>query len=304
MSKSHMDAQTLLLESLDSRWNQYRGHLKSCRRALSEGSVHDLRVATRRLLALAELVGAVAPQPGVRKIRTELKSALNRFDALRDTQVMLDEISRKPAFLPELEPFRQHLEKRKRRLLAKAGKLIAARQPGGLARRLKKVRERLAKQGPDLKERLLQAVDTTYLSAFRRYRRIDPEQPDTLHRARVAFKHLRYTLEVTHPLVRTFPETMFARMQDYQTALGDIQNETVLLRTLTRFEKRRSSRLPRTIRSHCRQSRARLIAAYMKNKGEMLTFWRPKPNQPFPWEAPHEPVRHPARHCRSTRNQA
>ncbi len=291
-----MDAQTLLLESLDSRWGQYRADLKTCRSTLSEESVHDLRVATRRLLALAELLRAVMPHPGTKKLLIALKAQLDRLDQLRDTQVLRIEISQNPDWQPELEPFRQHLERRECRLLRKAGQLIGTRRLGGLARRVRKVRERLEQQEPGLGERTLQAVDKTYLSAISRYRRIDPARPDTIHHVRIAFKHLRYTLETLYPLLGTFPEANLARMQAYQTQMGDIQNAEVFRRALARFGARKNRKVPRTLLRYCQQCRTRLIAAYMKNKGEIVTFWRPAPDQPFPWEEPHEPVHRPPRH--------
>ena len=88
-----MDAKTVLLESLDARWKKLRAELKICRNEFSEEAVHDLRVATRRLLALFDLLRVLIPRKRVQKIRRALKDQLDELDDLRDTQVLLADIS-------------------------------------------------------------------------------------------------------------------------------------------------------------------------------------------------------------------
>jgi CHAD domain-containing protein len=299
-----MDAQTLLLESLDSRWGNYREQLKTCRREFSEEAVHDLRVAARRLLALAGLIRAVAPHPRLQKIRTVLKEQLDGFDDLRDTQVMLAEISETLDTLPELKPFQQYLQKRERRLLREAEELIEALKLGGLAKRLERVRADIAEQGPsvDLNGRILQAVDEAYLTVTQRYGWLNPAQPATIHRVRVAFKKFRYTLEIIYPLLDAYPEANLKRMHDYQTTMGDIQDVEVFLRTLADFTEREDTYDPEPVHHYYEQRHTELIAVYVEEKGELFTFWRPQPDQPFPWEAKDEPVHRPARHRRRTRD--
>src|SRR5512135_1868694 len=94
----------LLLDPFNQRWENYRAQVFACRAEFSEPAVHDLRVAARRLLAVLEIVQGVAPQRRIRKLRQELKSHLDGFDSLRDTQVMLisvtENIESQPAFAP------------------------------------------------------------------------------------------------------------------------------------------------------------------------------------------------------------
>lgn len=51
-----MNIQTLLLDSLNTRWGKYKAELKICRQEFSEEAVHDFRVAARRLLAFLDLL--------------------------------------------------------------------------------------------------------------------------------------------------------------------------------------------------------------------------------------------------------
>ena len=301
-----MNAQALLLESLESCGEKYRKRLKACRRAFSEESVHDLRVAARRLLALVGLVRTVAPHPILQETRSEVKELLGGLDRLRDTQVMLAEISAKIDSLPELKPFQRDLLRRERRLLRATSRLVGEVKPGGLNRKLEKVQANLAEQdsSTDLNARILQAADDAYRSALLRYRRIDPTLPSTIHRTRIAFKKLRYTLEIIHPLLNADCAAILAKMRDFQNMMGNIQDVEVILRSLTDFEEREETLVSMRIRRHYVQRNSNAIAAFIKNKRKLLTLWRPRPDQPFPWETKHESVPRPARHRRRAGNPA
>lgn len=279
-----MNARELLLQAMDKRWETYREQIKTCRRAFSEEAVHDLRVAARRLLALADLIRAVRPHPRLQKIRKALKGQLDEFDALRDTQVMLAEVSETLESLPELKPLQQILQKRERRLLREAEEFIEALKPAGIARRLEKTRAEIANTDPGtvFDEAVLHAVDEAYATVLQRYAWIDPAQPATIHRTRIAFKRFRYMVEIVHPLLANFPPTHFKQMHDYQAAMGEIQDAEVFLFTLAELTE---AEAPEAIRRHYQQQHAQAIAAFLERKAQVETFWRPAPKQPFPWQA-------------------
>lgn len=284
-----MDANTLLLEAIDNRWEKYREQIKTCRREFSEEAVHDLRVAARRLLALVDLIRAVSPHPRLQKIRKALKGQLDEFDALRDTQVMLAEISETIETLPELKPLQQILQKRERRLLREAEEIVEDLKPAGIARRLEKVRTDIAGaiSGPEFDGLVLQAVDEAYGTVLQRYRWINPTQPATIHRTRIAFKRFRYMVEIVHPLLPGFPQANFKRMHNYQTTMGEIQDAEVFLFTLGDLAE---TDAPETVRRYYEQRHAELITAYIEDKGEVETFWRASPEQAFPWEDINETI--------------
>ncbi|PWH12774.1 MAG: hypothetical protein DDG60_11670 [Anaerolineae bacterium] len=277
-----MDARELLLRAIQTRWENYREQIKLCRREFSEEAVHDLRVAARRLLALVDLIRLIQPHPRLQKIRKSLKGQLDEFDDLRDTQVMLAEISETIQTLPELKPFQQTLQRRERRLLREAEEIIEDIKPAGIARRLEKTRADLERISTDssFDELVLHAVDETYAIVLQRYGWIDPAQPATIHRTRIAFKRFRYMLEIIHPLVPDFPQENFKRMHDYQTAMGEIQDAEVFLFMLEEVEWETSP----AIRLHYEQRHADLIKTFMERKNQIETFWRASPEQPFPWK--------------------
>jgi hypothetical protein len=56
-----------LLVSTQALWRGYRKKLRRCQEQFSEISVHDLRVQTRRLLALVSLVRAMIAHESIGK---------------------------------------------------------------------------------------------------------------------------------------------------------------------------------------------------------------------------------------------
>jgi CHAD domain-containing protein len=63
--------------------------LKRCQKKYSEAAVHDLRVATRRLISTLDLLSELRPDDDLRQTRRKLKKTLDLFSPLRDVQVQL-----------------------------------------------------------------------------------------------------------------------------------------------------------------------------------------------------------------------
>ncbi len=107
---ANLTVNQLLLEAVDQRWKKYRTELKRCRAEFSNEAVHDLRVAARRMLALVQLLNSIAARPRLQKLNRAFKDQLDQFDDLRDTQVMLAELSETIQELPQLQKFQYHLQ--------------------------------------------------------------------------------------------------------------------------------------------------------------------------------------------------
>ena len=92
----------LLAAALDSRWRSYCEQLRHSQQQFSEEAVHQLRVATRRLLAQITLLSCVAPSAALEKARRILKRRLAALGDLRDAQVQRLFIEQKAVSFPEL----------------------------------------------------------------------------------------------------------------------------------------------------------------------------------------------------------
>ncbi|MFZ5883175.1 MAG: CHAD domain-containing protein [Chloroflexota bacterium] len=275
----------LLLDALEKRWKTYLAERKRCRTEFSNEAVHDLRVALRRLLSLIQLLNSVEPRPRLCKLSRALKNQLDDFDELRDTQVMLAEISETIHDLPVLEPLQHHLERKERRLLKDLRKQLKNLDLKEIARRIRKTRDALtAQEKADWGAPLLRSVDDAFQIVRQRLMLVEPAQPATIHRVRIAFKKFRYMVEIIHPLLEDFPEENLRRMNEYQTLMGEIQDAEVFLQTLADFETSASSTDLEPVRRHYAARHADAVSAYLQTKDMLHTFWRTAPEEPFPWE--------------------
>ncbi len=272
-----------LIHAFDGLCDKYRKRVKSCRHAAEEETVHKLRISTRRLLASIELFQKLTPKQELRKLRKELKARLDAFDELRDTQVMLQEISPARAELEELSPFLHHLEVAEQRLSAQTPAIIHNMDSAKLETLFKKTFNRLVKDlsKADLTPQIIASIDENYSGAMERYEMIDVTQPATIHRTRIAVKKLRYMLEAAQILLPPLPENHLKEIHSYLTSMGEIQDSSVLLLHLKTFY---SDRIPFAIQKHYQRRHSEIINAYMMRREKIKQFWRSDAKQPFPWK--------------------
>lgn len=280
-----MDSKDLLLNSLDKRGAAYREKLKLCRDEFSKEAVHDLRTSIRRLLAILDVATFVTSTSRIGKLSDPLKEQLDDSSNLRDLQVMMDRVSDDINGLPELEPFQAYLEKREKRKQRTVEKHIQRIKSGGIDKRLLKIQGAVEDLSADgLNNKLPQAVDEAYLKVMQRYAEIDPGQLVSIHHLRVAFKNFRYMVEAIYPCLPDFSEAQLKRLHDYQTQMGNIHDLQVLLETLEEFAKDSDSYDPRPVRRFYEKALAETLSVFLKNKDEVMTFWRTTPLVAFPWQ--------------------
>jgi CHAD domain-containing protein len=274
-----------LLAALDERWKNYRLQLKRCRAEFSNEAVHDLRVASRRMLAFIRLMNSISPRPRLQKLNRYFKDQLDEFDELRDTQVILAEISETLRELPQLQEFQDHLQTGEKRLLKSLRKRLKVIDLFEVSKRIRRLRESLkTDSNTNLVLQTFQAVDDAFLITKRRRDWVNPAQATSIHRVRIAFKTFRYTVEVAHPLLEDFPAENLKRMHDYQSLMGEIQDVEVILQALTDAPVNVSSFDPEPVRRYYEGCHAEAISAYLENMNQLDTFWRAAPDQSFPWE--------------------
>ena len=296
-----------LLDAFDGHWDDYRKQLKAGRREISEESIHDLRVSARRMQALLGMLRTLDGKARIKKMQRVLNRQLNQLDKLRDTQVMIHELDDRIGSLPQLVPFRDYLQDCLADLGRTGHKQLRKLKPSDLRPGIKTMRKTVKHQSddPQLEEHLLQAVDGAYAKALARFGRLDAGNPNTIHQVRIAFKKLRYMIETVEPFLPKHPAKYLDHMHEYQDAMGNVHDTTVFLDTLKEYEldlkQLNQGEEPgvdlKPVEQFYRTRLADLILAYFQRKDEFYGFWRPAPDQPFPWEKSHDSVH------RSTRNR-
>lgn len=223
-----------LAASLRTMRRRYRKRLKLCQRKFSETAVHDLRIETRRLLALLDLLRALHFNLALRKTRKVLKRRLDAFDELRDTHVCLTLLKPLRREVPEVRGLDPLWRRQERLLVVELRREIRATKQARLQKRLKALEKALAtgiggaRRGSD-EAPARAALSEAFARVMALRRRIRRNAPSTIHRTRVAFKRFRYMSELLQPLLSGFPKNHLERMRAFQGLMGDIQDLEVLL---------------------------------------------------------------------------
>jgi CHAD domain-containing protein len=275
----------LLLQALEMRWENYRAELENCRSEFTEDAVHDLRVATRRILALIQLLNSISPHPRLKKMSRAFKDQLDEFDDLRDTQVILAELSTILQELPQLDEFEQRLRSHEEQMLQDLHRKLKKRDASQITGWIHKTQDALEKDVPsDLEALILDAVDDAFLDVRQRLAWVDLARSATIHRVRVVFKAFRYMVEIVNPLVKDFPPALLKQMNEYQTLMGNIQDAEVFGRILADFAASAPFLDQEAVQHYYEKRRTEAISAFAGAMDQFHTFWRPAPEQPFPWE--------------------
>ena len=275
-------ADKLLLKAFDELCLKYFKRLKTyrkCPKKLNNEPVHELRTAIRSLLSFIELLGIVAPDAKFQIPRQILKTQLGNFDELRDTQVMLQEITQSLDALPELMAFKKHLQQRELQLQKQNEKFFKNFSAGKLKRKLKKSRGRSKRQM--LKLSLFNAIDKVYATALNRNLNLDSEQLNTIHRLRISVKKFRYILNSTQFLLPELPKQHTQQLKNYLTLMGEIQDSSVLVTALTSYF---ADNLPMSIKEKYLNQQRQLVNNFMANTQQLNGFWRDSAEQAFPWD--------------------
>lgn len=284
MQSTSPDARSLLLEALENSWRNYLAQLKRCQAEFSNEAVHDLRVTTRRAMAVIQLLNSITPRPRYQKIVRAFKEQLDEFDDLRDTQVILAEISETLHELPELAGFQRSQQALEEKLLRGLRKQVRKFSLTELSRRIRKTHVAIQSDADDLESQILQAVDDAFLLTRQRLAWVDLSRPATIHKVRIVFKSFRYMVEIMHPLLEEFPEVHFEWMSHYQSLMGEVQDAEVFMQTLSESSGSASLSDLDSIRRYYEHRHAQAIAAFADDMHQLQLFWRAAPDQPFPWE--------------------
>jgi CHAD domain-containing protein len=272
-----------LAAALRARWQAYRDELRRCRAEVTEEAVHELRVATRRLIAQLLMLGCVLRDPSLEKARRTLKRRLVALGDLRDVHVQRSFLSRQATRFPDLVPMCEWLERRERRLLKSAVRAVE----GCKIRKLEKLMEALIEKldggvrsgrpQNGLSSAVLKATAKAFAEAVERRKAIDLADLRTVHQTRVAFKRFRYMVEVLSPDVTGLSKRQLRALAYYQRKMGAIQDLEVLQAGVARYLAEHKGAKARLLpfSRYLALRRARALRSFRKTADRLLEFWPP-----------------------------
>ena len=265
---------------LKKQWRRYRKELKRCQEDFSAKAVHDSRVETRRLLSLIGLLSPLLAAKRAKRTQELLKRHLDTFDALRDTQVQLEAISKMTKRFSAAVPFCNYLRKMEKRLARQTRKDIKYVKTKRLGKLIAAAREDLKKWQKQYPPQatsalLLRMVHAAFARTQRLRDQINPEDTKTIHCTRIAFKRFRYMVEILVAHLKSVDKKLLNAMHRYQTRMGDIQDAEVLLRSWRKFLKvaRTAPESAQVFGTELQRRRQELIRAYMASAGQLFEFW-------------------------------
>ncbi len=275
------DVGPCLAKALEERCVTYRKELRRCQEHFSEQAVHELRVATRRLLAEFVLLSLVAPSSDLDKARPWLKRRIAALGDLRDTQVQLRFIDQEAARFPELEPMRAWLRRREKRLVKSAAQKIIRFRTKKLAKWITAITEDLAASAGNARARkelanaVMRATADAFAEVLKRRRAIDLADLGTIHQTRVAFKRFRYMVESLSPDLTGLTKRQLRTLAYYQRRMGIIQDLEVMNGCVEKFvhdhQETESALCP--FYRYLRQRRTRAVRSFLKSADHLFRFW-------------------------------
>ncbi len=279
---------TPFLRVLRERREACAVQLRKCRKHCGEESVHQLRVATRRLTSHLSLLECLVPRAELKQARRLLKDRMSRLSELRDVHVQLTFIAAQVGSYPPLARIREQLERRQRKLVRKAGRRIRGFVNRKLNRWLDRVEERLAAgaRSSSARRRQLKLAVRATADAFRevvqRRKQILPTEPATVHRTRIAFKKFRYMVESLSPEITGYSRRELRRLAYYQRKMGLVQDLEVLQETIAGAvpQENRSADGFEPFRKYLCQRRRRALLNFIRAADQLYTFWPPGAQPP------------------------
>ncbi len=241
---------TIFDAAVAERWQRFARQAKKAQTNPTEKAVHDLRVATRRLLALLDMIKTTIPKSGGAEVRKRLKTNLKSLSALRDTQVQILRVRELAAGFGILSPFLGELITREAAEAKRAGKEINRIDLDTFGTYFDRLRKRLKEflSDPALDDASLAILRGLLAQMYVKASFIKKGIPTgsgemlvrckKIHDLRLLFKQFRYTVEILKPVHPGISGRVLKRMSDYQSMMGAVQDTEVLASAISSHAKK------------------------------------------------------------------
>jgi len=275
------DALGFISQGLDKSWNNYLACLDRFQQSPSGKTVHDLRVSIRRFTSVVDLVDRFNPDNIVRRARLMLKEQLSELSTLRDIHVELVRVRQFLKQLPEMKTFYEELQSKEGRCLKAAKKMPWKANRKFIENAVNRAQIKLnARRSTTTTESARKIVETGLDVAFdglsKRLQNVTLADYTSIHKVRLAFKPVRYTLEALQPVLsldskRLRNATILSKM------MGQIQDLEVLMKDMIEFGWKKESVLSAVIEIWLDIERQKVETAqrFMKAIPKFSEIWKP-----------------------------
>ncbi len=208
-------------------------------------AVHQMRVATRRLRAMLQLLESAAPRKQVRYFRAELKQVAQALSPVRDCDVFLEQIAHYVETLPaeqhaDIDVLTSALQRDREAGRARLLEYLKSERYTDFKRDFAAFVTETAK-GWDTTLRVRDVVGSTLWSRYEQLRmhetavaidsgdhtQITHQQEEALHEARISGKRLRYVLDTFADALDPRADRCVKPLKALQDHLGDLQDIAV-----------------------------------------------------------------------------
>jgi len=210
-------------------FKDYRGDLrkawKNACHGLDEESIHDLRVASRRMGSSLLLLESVLAEKRSSKARRRIKRLMKKLGALRDIQVQIL-IAKKWKRTESVQRFMGSLEQAERQERDRVRDYLSRHRKQSILQELRDFEKDAARRLKKIPQATIQARIQSALSAQRMdlkaaRKAMAPSVPRSLHAVRKTARKLRYCLEAAEEIASPAPRSELQRLRRYQTQLGN-----------------------------------------------------------------------------------
>ena len=234
-----------LLKTADKYRSDLRQAWGDARRHLDEKTIHDLRVATRRMGAALLLLETILGKDGASKNRRRVKRAMKKLGVLRDSQVQIS-IVRKWKSSESVRRFLDALEQTEKREKKVVRDYLGTGRRKRLLGKLKDFERDATKQlkkiPDDRVQSSLQGVITQQREDVLAAReQLVKSDPASVHALRIASRKLRYSLEAAEDTIGAAPESELEELRRRQTELGEQRDLQLLDEQYAEWRKGASS---------------------------------------------------------------
>jgi CHAD domain-containing protein len=211
---------------------------------------------------------------------------LKDLGELRDAQVQRIFIEQQMIRFPFLVLLLDFLKRREQRLVKDVARKVHRSKSQKLQQWTLNLCRELASrsEGVQKQESLATDVFSTIADAFAeaadRCQSIDPANPETVHRTRVAFKKFRYMVEAVSPSFTGLGKRQLRRLGNYQRRMGALQDLEILEACLHEFlrEQAWAVALFTPFTSYIRRRRGRTLRLCLNRASDLFEFWDPSAN--------------------------